>query len=73
MPEDWNPVAGGDLVYLYQTETDETSEYYTKVYTANWNGWYKKIGIEPPEPKKQEENKQQISPQQSPEPSQAQV
>jgi len=45
IPANWNPVdgCGGNPCYLWQDE-QLRSEYYTKVYDANWKVWDKKSG-----------------------------
>lgn len=45
VPANWNPVdgTGGQPCYLWQDEQVK-SDYYKKVYDANWKVWHKKSG-----------------------------
>lgn len=40
IPEDWNPISDGyDPTYLFH-EQNKVSEYFDRVWLANWRMWY---------------------------------
>ena len=48
MPDNWNPISDGyDPTYIYH-EQNKVSEYYDRVWLANWRMWYKKAEVDPP-------------------------